>query len=170
MTLTHKQKIGQIGENIATKHLKKLGFKILDRNYRKKCGEIDIVAKKGDILHFVEVKSVSRETFSPQKDVSYETSGGKRDVSRVSQSYETRETSQISKMFHMKPKIVSYETFLPEENIHFWKRKRMSNTIKIYLMDKRVSDRTEWQIDSLSVFIDLTINKAKIRFLENITW
>ena len=38
MELTHKQKVGQIGENIAVKHLEKLKFRIIDRNYRKKWG------------------------------------------------------------------------------------------------------------------------------------
>ena len=56
------QKIGEIGENIATKFLVKHGFSILDRNYTKKWGEIDIVAEKENRLYFVEVKSVSRET------------------------------------------------------------------------------------------------------------
>lgn len=55
-----KQKIGEIGENIATRFLVKQGFSILDRNYTKKWGEIDIVAKNGSKLHFVEVKAVTR--------------------------------------------------------------------------------------------------------------
>ncbi len=52
--------------------LVKHGFQILETNYTKKCGEIDIVAKKGKDLHFIEVKSVSRVTLD---DVSSETSG-----------------------------------------------------------------------------------------------
>ncbi|MFA6586292.1 MAG: YraN family protein [Candidatus Paceibacterota bacterium] len=58
------QKIGEIGENIATKFLMKHGFLILDRNYTKKWGEIDIIAEKANKLYFVEVKSVSRETLN----------------------------------------------------------------------------------------------------------
>ena len=54
------QKIGEIGENIAVRFLMKHGFSILDRNYTKKWGEIDIVAEKKSKLYFVEVKSVSR--------------------------------------------------------------------------------------------------------------
>ena len=50
----------------------KHGYTIVSRNYTQKFGEIDIVAKKGSILHFVEVKSVSRVTLD---DVSSETSG-----------------------------------------------------------------------------------------------
>ncbi len=59
---TEKQKIGKIGEDIAVKYLKNKGFDVLDRNYLKKYGEIDIVATKRKIIHFIEVKSVSRET------------------------------------------------------------------------------------------------------------
>ena len=54
------QKIGEIGENIAVKFLVKQNFNILDRNYTKKWGEIDIVAEKADKIYFIEVKSVSR--------------------------------------------------------------------------------------------------------------
>ena len=54
---TEKRKIGDIGENIASDFLEKRGFKIIERNYLRKWGEIDIVAKKGDMIHFIEVKS-----------------------------------------------------------------------------------------------------------------
>lgn len=54
-----KQKTGKIGEDLAVKHFVKLGYTILDRNYWKPWGEIDIVMRKKGILHFVEVKSVS---------------------------------------------------------------------------------------------------------------
>lgn len=56
---TEKRKLGDIGENIACDYLKRHGFEIMDRNYLKKWGELDIVAKKKEIIHFVEVKSVS---------------------------------------------------------------------------------------------------------------
>lgn len=59
-----KQKIGEIGEGVACKFLVKHNFTILDRNYTKKWGEIDIIAKKSNKLYFVEVKSVSRETLN----------------------------------------------------------------------------------------------------------
>ena|SRR3990167_2774780 len=55
------QKTGKIGENIAVRFLVKQGFLILDRNYTKKWGEIDIVAEKADRIYFIEVKSVVRD-------------------------------------------------------------------------------------------------------------
>jgi len=57
-------KIGVIGENIAVMFLMKQGFSIIGRNFWKKWGEIDIIAKKGDKTYFVEVKSVSCENIS----------------------------------------------------------------------------------------------------------
>jgi putative endonuclease len=64
---TEKQVIGKIGEDCVCKYLQKLGYKIVDRNYLKKWGEIDIVAVKDKKIHFVEVKSVSREIKPGQK-------------------------------------------------------------------------------------------------------
>lgn len=68
---SEKQKIGEIGENVAEKFLIKHNFLILDRNYTKKWGEIDIIAEKTNKLYFIEVKSVSRETLN---NVIHETS------------------------------------------------------------------------------------------------
>ena len=57
-----KNKVGAWGEQIAARQLKKRDFSILSLNYLKKWGEIDIVARKGNTVHFVEVKTVSYET------------------------------------------------------------------------------------------------------------
>jgi len=48
--------IGDDAENIAEKHLKSLGHEILDRNWKTKFCEIDIVSKSGDVVFFTEVK------------------------------------------------------------------------------------------------------------------
>jgi len=54
---------GKIGENIALNFLIKKGFEAICQNYRKKWGEIDIVAKKDKVIHFVEVKTVNRKSW-----------------------------------------------------------------------------------------------------------
>lgn len=57
--------IGVFGENIAENWCIRNNFVILDRNYRKKYGEIDIVAREtSGKVHFIEVKAVSYETRS----------------------------------------------------------------------------------------------------------
>ena len=53
----NKQELGRFGENQAAEYLRREGYRILDRNYRCGLGEIDIVARKGDSLRFVEVKT-----------------------------------------------------------------------------------------------------------------
>lgn len=62
------QKIGELGEDIACKYLISKGFSIVERNYTKKWGEIDIIAEKADKLYFIEVKSVSCATLPDFKD------------------------------------------------------------------------------------------------------
>ena len=59
---TEKRRLGDIGENVACEFLERRGFEIIERNYLKKWGELDIVAKKSNIIHFVEVKSVTHGT------------------------------------------------------------------------------------------------------------
>ena len=59
-----------LGENIACDYLKKLGFKILERNYRKTYGEIDIIALDKDVLAFIEVKTRTSNLFgSPLESI-----------------------------------------------------------------------------------------------------
>jgi putative endonuclease len=69
---TQKRKTGDLGEEIAETYLKKRGYIILGRNYNKKWGELDIVAKfKKDII-FIEVKSVAKGgIFLPAHNVNF---------------------------------------------------------------------------------------------------
>lgn len=53
----NKKELGKIGEDIAVQHLLNNGYKIIQRNFRTKYGEIDIIAREGKFLVFVEVKT-----------------------------------------------------------------------------------------------------------------
>ncbi len=65
-------KIGHTGEKIAVKYLKKHGYKIIERNFKLKCGEIDIVAKQGECICFIEVKTRTSNSFAePYEAVDY---------------------------------------------------------------------------------------------------
>ena len=127
---SEKRIFGNKGEDIACKFLMKHGFTVIQRNYLRKWGEIDIVAKKSGVLHFVEVKTVSRENL---ENVSYET-----------------------------------DEYRPEDNLHPAKLKRMARVIEVYLLDKNVSDETEWFFDALIVYLDLKNKVARVKMLENI--
>jgi putative endonuclease len=64
--------IGRYGEDVASQFLESRGFKVIERNYLRSWGEIDIIAEKGGVVRFVEVKAVSRENLP---DVTRESSG-----------------------------------------------------------------------------------------------
>jgi putative endonuclease len=49
--------LGALGEKLAAEHLERCGFRIVERNYRTRWGELDIVAYDGHVLAFCEVKT-----------------------------------------------------------------------------------------------------------------
>ena len=55
--------LGKTGEDLAAAYLKARGYQLLHRNWRHSHYEIDIIALKGNILHFVEVKMRSSKVF-----------------------------------------------------------------------------------------------------------
>lgn len=64
---SRSQKLGELGENMAEMFLVKHGYIIIERNYTKKWGEIDIVAWDSEkALCFIEVKSIRDLSFSTQ--------------------------------------------------------------------------------------------------------
>lgn len=69
---TSKQISGIKGEDLAVSYIVKKGYKIIERNFRGRGGEIDIIALDGDTLVFVEVKARSTEEFgSPLEAITY---------------------------------------------------------------------------------------------------
>jgi putative endonuclease len=66
----HNQTVGQWGEETAAAYLGQQGYQILSRNTRTPYGEIDIIAKQGDTIIFVEVKTLtSSRNFFPEQNV-----------------------------------------------------------------------------------------------------
>jgi putative endonuclease len=49
--------LGKLGEELALKKIKGLGYKCITRNYRCPLGEVDLIAKDGDTLVFIEIKT-----------------------------------------------------------------------------------------------------------------
>ena len=63
MPAPHHLALGEQGENLACRELRRRGYAILARRYRTRHGEIDIVAMHGSVLVFVEVKARSSDRF-----------------------------------------------------------------------------------------------------------
>jgi len=62
--MTHaRQRLGSAGEELASAELERLGYAVIERNYRSRFGEIDIVARDGDTVVFVEVKTKTSGDF-----------------------------------------------------------------------------------------------------------
>ena len=127
------QKIGEIGEDLACKFLKKGGFSVIERNYTKKWGEIDIIAEKSNKLHFIEVKSVTRVTLEGN-------------VTRVT----------------------NLDEYRPEDNMHPWKIKRLHRAIQTYLLERKIKDNQEWQLDVAIVLLNLKDKTARVRLIKDI--
>lgn len=119
---TAKRAIGDTGEGVACRYLEGKGYKVLERNYLRPWGEIDIIAEKAKKLYFVEVKTVSHEM----------------------------------------------RGYRPEENVHPAKLKRLHRALQTYLLDHKVSEATDWQIDVACVYLDFSTRKAKVEMLENV--
>ncbi len=150
---TQKRKIGDLGEDLACRFLIGKGFTVIERNYLRPYGEIDIVVKKEGKLIFVEVKTVTRGT---NPFVSGETNGGIGESgTRVTLPNVSRE-----KVLH------GNGGYRAEDNIHPWKIKRLQKTIESYLT--RFKQVPEWQLDAIIVSLDKVSRTAKIKHLQHI--
>lgn len=65
--ITSSRNKGRSGEALAVKILKKRGYRILEQNFSCGLGEIDIIARQGDTIVFVEVKTRSSAAYGPAK-------------------------------------------------------------------------------------------------------
>ena len=82
---------GKLGEAVAAHYLEKQGLEVIEMNYQKTFGEIDIVARERDLIHFVEVKTVSHETIELLKQAV------SRETWRPEEQVHQRKLHQISK-------------------------------------------------------------------------
>jgi putative endonuclease len=65
-----RRALGMLGESLAVRHLQGLGYVVLERNYRCRDGEVDIVARDGERLAFVEVRARRTQTYgTPEESV-----------------------------------------------------------------------------------------------------
>lgn len=79
------RRTGLIGEKLAVNYIKNKGYGILDCNYRTKLGELDIIAKKEDIIIFIEVKTRTSSIFgAPSEAVNYKK---QQTIRKLSQQY-----------------------------------------------------------------------------------
>jgi putative endonuclease len=83
-----RQLLGIVGEDLAARELASRGYAILERRYRTEYGEIDIVARDGDTLVFVEVRAKASAEFGTAAESI--TDAKKRRVARMAVDYVAR--------------------------------------------------------------------------------
>ena len=86
------QRYGRKGEQIAVRHLEKYGYQILEKNYRTRLGEIDIIARDQDVIVFVEVKARQSASYGDPKGAV--TAHKQRKISMVALQY-LKSTRQV---------------------------------------------------------------------------
>jgi len=140
--------LGKIGEDLVEMFLVKRGYTILDRNFRRQWGELDVVARKRGKIHFIEVKSLAGTVTRKVRDVTHET------------SHERAVTYIRSK--------IRKDRFRPEDHITSQKVLRLGRIIQTYLHGKNVSSETPWQFDVAAVLVDEEGRRARVDFLEDL--
>jgi putative endonuclease len=80
-----RRALGRLGEDLASRRLRSLGYEILERNYRCPLGEIDLVARDGDVLVFVEIKTRKNRPLGEAKEAVNRRKQGQ--LSRVALAY-----------------------------------------------------------------------------------
>lgn len=173
-----KQKIGKLGEELAKRFLMKHGYSILEENYTKKYGEIDLIAKKDDIIHFIEVKSiVSHETKVSVTRLPAKTLVPEGETI-IAVSHETLENFKY-KDNKIVPRETNQNKFFKEEydpiqNLHPMKLRRLSRVIQVYLLNvPRVTnskrfEEIKWQFDLITVKINNTDKTGIINHIKDI--
>ncbi len=130
-----------MGENIACRFLMKRGFEIIEQNYNKKWGEIDIIARKGEKLHFIEVKSVTRESLKHVSGLPGN-STGETDDYRPEDNLHPWKLKRLSRVI---------QTYLLS-----------------YDRNKDVTHETDWQFDVIVVYLDIKNLQARVNYMEDI--
>ncbi len=136
---TEKRKIGDIGENLSVKFLEKKGYKIIEQNYLKKFGEIDIVAFKEDKKKIFSLKQKKVE----KKYYFFE-------VKTISTNFENFEKTRIT----------------PEDNFTKSKIIKFDRIVEFYVRENKIKE--DYYLGVLFVYIDIEKKKSKIRFIDKI--
>lgn len=86
--MRYMKNIGDSGEEFAARILEEMGFTVLERNFHTQYGEIDIVASRDGILHFIEVKTRTSNNYGFPADAVTETK--KKKLKKAAEIYMSR--------------------------------------------------------------------------------
>jgi len=104
------QDIGNFGEDFTVNYLKKQGYKIIERNYHSRFGEIDIIAANKKVIAFVEVKARGEKSlYTPREAV---------DFSKQQKCRKTAEIYLVNNPNNLQPRFDVSELVIKENENH----------------------------------------------------
>lgn len=107
--------IGQIGEHLASQYLSRIGYNILEQNFKAPFGEIDIIAEKKNCICFIEVKCRKSKKYGlPEEAI---TSYKKKKIIKVAQFYIKKKQIK-NRIFRFDVVSVQFEHYLLKEIKH----------------------------------------------------
>lgn len=144
--MTHKSEIGKFGEDTACDYLKKKGYNIIERNFKKPWGEIDIISKDPHgILVFVEVKTMRK--FGNKFGNAAIAALHRNDLAEL-------QSSELAEL-------------LPEENLTKAKLKKFQRMAMLYAgANPELVSNNGWRLDLIAISIQG--DKHEIKHFENI--
>lgn len=138
------KKTGDLGEEIACRYLRSKGFSIVERNYSRKWGEIDIVARGTSLV-------------SDRSGVSHGTSERVHFIEVKSVSYETKAILDWT---------VSHETWRPEELVHNFKLNQIRKTLETWVAEHHWTG--DVQIDVIAVRMVTREKYATVKYIPHV--
>ncbi len=152
-----KAHIGKLGEDLACDYLIRNGYRIIDRNYRLKIGEIDIIAMGRDkTLVFIEVKTMT-ESGDPttRLPASPELRRGEPD-SQARPNDQNRPVGRVAGL-------------VPEDNLTGAKLKKLSRTCELFVgkNPELVNEKKGWRIDLVAISLNSN-SQPRFTHYENI--
>ena len=144
-------KIGQWGEEIACRYLRKKGYEILERNFRNRWGEIDIVCEKTN----------------PPDPAHSGIRAFLRALTRAALRLTRDKKQKDGTLVFVEVKTLKQGALEPEENMTHAKIKKLIRACEIYLSAHNLDLDSNWQIDVVAITLNSATHKAQIAHYEN---
>ena len=155
--MTQKSETGKLGEDLACEYLVNNKYKVIERNFRRPWGELDIIAKDSrGVLVFVEVKTMKK----------YDNSANNAAIAEYDESF--KNNPAILRYARHKIGYRDLSQILPEENLTAAKLKKLKRTAELYANTNPnlVDDNKGYRIDLLAITIN--DNNHSLKHFENI--
>ena len=142
---------------MACSYLKERGYEILERNFRRKWGEIDIICRKYE---------EKRPMFHVEHRGNDEESVPRGTIFKRLHGKNTLKRQKSGKLVFIEVKTLRSSVLRPEENVTVAKQRKLIRTCELYLEEKHINLESDWQIDVLAIILSNINSPPVIRHIE----